>query len=114
MPPTSLRTLPPRTQNNKPIDPLQTIIDERRKDAERLFGVTATFNRVEHVVEQIGRDALDVTAYVFDIAGYDGATQCSVWTEPGADGTPLHYAVAHVGKIDSPTMAVKASFLKTR
>ena len=48
---------------------------------------------------------------VFELVGHPNATRCYVWSEPTTGTKRRFFAALHVGQVNSPAMAVRASIL---
>lgn len=89
-----------------PLEALQNAVEGQH-------GCSATFDRVERVVERHeGQPVWAGPVHIFKIRGHPDATVCYAWSDPVPDTDRRRiYAVLQAGPVTSPEEAVRAAIV---
>lgn len=90
-----------------PLEALQNAVEGQH-------GCSATFDRVERVVERHeGQAVWAGPVHVFKIRGHPDASECYAWSDPvpGSDKRRI-YAVLQAGPVTTPREAVRAAIVQ--
>lgn len=94
--------------------PSEVPLEALQNAVEGQHGCSATFERVERVVERYeGQPVWAGPVHIFKIRGHPAATICYAWSDPVPDSDRRRiYAVLQAGPVTSAAEAVRAAIVQ--